>query len=253
MEDNLNHKEQLIDRFLSGLMSEKERNDFLESLEKDADLKASYEEMKLVYDTIKIAGRNELKSKLSSFEQEEIENRGKIVPLFLRRLGALAAVLVIAIGIFYFLQDNTPTADKLFAENFEVYQNPTNIRITEGENSNWTKASEFYANQDFENAIKSFEASSKEKPVYLIAFYLGSCLLSIEPPKLNEAIENFDIVLQTDNDYQEQANWYKALALLKLSRIEEAGQIFQSISEEENYKAEAASDILKTIKKLLAN
>ena len=69
--------------------------------------------------------------------------------------------------------------------------------------------------------------------------------MAVQQPELEQAVQNFNTVLATDNDYHQQAQWYKALALLKMEEVEQAKIIFKSIVAAKNYQHEEAESILK--------
>ncbi len=69
--------------------------------------------------------------------------------------------------------------------------------------------------------------------------------MNLDAPYFQRAINSFDIVLQTDNDYRQQAQWYKALALLGINNKKEAIAIFTSIVEKRSYNYTEAEEILK--------
>jgi tetratricopeptide (TPR) repeat protein len=69
--------------------------------------------------------------------------------------------------------------------------------------------------------------------------------MSVQQPNLEQAIQNFNAVLASDNDSHQQAEWYKALALLKMEKVEEAKAILTRIVAAKNYQYDEAESILK--------
>ena len=238
-----------IERYLTKQMTVSEAKDFEHLLDTNIELKESYKASLAVNELITEAGRLELKSTLDSFDSQITSSEGgRIIPLWVKRALPIAALLVVFLGVYQFGVFNTSlNASEVYDLNFETYASPSVVRDSnENMQSNWEVGAQLYRDKQFELAIEKFTSTQSDVPKYLISFYVGVSALSMTQPDYQMAITHFDQVLNMDNDYREQAKWYKGLVLLKIDRKAEALEIFKSIAESESYNSEKASGILKT-------
>ncbi len=237
-----------IERYIAKEMSEEEAKEFKNLLASDKKLAEEYSSTLAAHQLIKEAGRLELKDTLESFDQEmeSSSKTVKVIPLWVKRALPIAAMLVVFFGIYQFMNlNNTITGNEVYNTYFEMYSSPSLVR--DSENSilvNWENAANYYREGDFENAITFFEKTDNEVPIYLSSFYIGISSMAQETPNYKIALENFETVLNIDNDYKQQASWYKGLALLELNRKEEALLIFKSISKSKEYNYLMAEEII---------
>jgi tetratricopeptide (TPR) repeat protein len=195
-------------------------------------------------------GRLELKNTLSSFETEDqtFSEKKKIIPLWVKRALPIAAILVVLLAVYQFGIFNTSMDNtEVYANNFETYTAPSNLRnINDNYDVNWDEGSQLYRDSKYEQAIKKFATANSNTPQYLVSFFSGVSAMAMSTPDYDFAVKHFDQVLNSDNDYQQQARWYKALALLKLDKRDESMTIFQHIVKTESYNHIEALSILNT-------
>lgn len=241
--------EELIDRYLSKSMTEVEEKDFEDLLKTDKTLYAEYLKSIAARKLIEEAGRLELKEKLETFENEEQLSKTRIIPLWIKRAMAMAAVLIVFFGLYQVVFNNSITADQVYLSYFEVYKAPSVARNSEVTLSDNLKlAMNAYDKKAYDEAVVFFNRVA-DKANYLTNFYKGLSYLSLKKPNYNLALKSFESVLQNDNDYNQQALWYKGLTLLKLGETNMAMEVFQIIKEKEFYNHVKAKEILgKTIK-----
>lgn len=199
---------------------------------------------------IKIAGKKDLKRTLESFEENTPV--AKSVPLISKfTLLKVAAAFIIGFGLTWFVlkSDKTSNAD-LYAANFEAYQAPSSVRsINEVNAEHWQEAIKAYSTEEYEDAISSLEKVDGVVPEYLVQFYLGVSHLSKQEADYQIALDYFEQVLEKDNDYNQQAYWYKGLCFLALENDVEALSVFELIVEVSFYNHEKAQKILESKKK----
>lgn len=236
--------DELIDRYHSKQMTSEEKNEFENRLLSDKELFQENEMYIVARRSVIVAGRDELKSKMRSFE-EAIERKDKEARFPLNyRFFALAASIAILIGAIWVLGIGTSNQD-LYQANFEVYDSPTLVRGS-GDISEWQKGIEAYNNKDFQKAFGHFEMS-KDEVLYLRNFYQAQCLASMEPPQLQKALEKCAIVLESENLYVQQAKWYMGLFSMKLGKTEDAKNIFREIIQDDEYNSERAQKIMSSL------
>ena len=240
-----------IEHYLDDSLEQQEKISFEQKLNTDL---VFAQEVSIAQETrqaVKLAGRQNLKSRLEGFEKE-IEKNSSNNFSFFRTLGiALMIFLALGIAFWWFLQakqKNTPA--KIYAAQFEPYRNPLKLRQVAPQQSNsWLKASEYYSQQNFEKAAHAFQQvlNQNSNTAYLAHFYLGVSLLAQKPAHAEKAILAFEAVFDSDNDYHQAALWYKALAYLQLEKPAEAKSILRKIVANNSYKKEEAKYILKQI------
>ncbi len=245
MSKDNNHKR--IEDYLDGLMTESDRQELEAEFQKEGLLKEELDLSKEARDLVNIAGRKHLKSKFDSFEEELSSKQPRIQSARTRWISIAASLLVLITAGFWLLHQNNNTPEGLFANHFEPFRPPINIRSSEPNTQNiWEDARVAYAEKDYELAADRFkQVLEKNAQVeYLTQFYLGLSLLSKNTVETERAVIAFDRVLQSDNDYREQALWYKGLSFLKMGKIEEAKIIFIEIFDNQSFNHKKAKQIL---------
>ena len=105
-------------------------------------------------------------------------------------------------------------------------------------------AIDYYKQYDFTKAITYFDLVKAEVPAYQIDFFKVICYMSLKEPNLDEALKQFNLVITTDNDYNQQARWYKAIVFLKQKNLVSARQILEEIVDNKSYNYLEAKKIL---------
>lgn len=249
----MNKHQSHIEKYLDGLMDSQEQTAFEARLKTDTTLFRAYEDELSARALIKEAGRMELKETLQNIDREvaggpnePLQVPGRVMPLWMKRALPLAAMIIIFLGVFQYIRSGGISSAEVYNSYFEPYAAPSAVRDSNEEPlENWETAANLYAQKKYREALPYFEKAQSEVPQYLSEFYRGMSHLSSEAPLYSRAITAFDRVLATDNDYTQQALWYKALALLEIQNKVEAFQILETIVANKSYKHEAAAEILK--------
>ncbi|MEO1260470.1 MAG: hypothetical protein AAFZ15_16865 [Bacteroidota bacterium] len=249
MNDELKNIEK-IDHYLSGLLSPEDRLAFENELLENEQLEKEVELVKAARNAVVHTGRADLKNKFDQFEKELETPVRQILPF--RWMAAAAAVLVLLVAGIWFSKNNINLNDpeKIFADHFETYRNPILIRSGENEVDDiWQSAVNAYAKGEYGQAALLFQTSLNDSLTigYLAHFYRGVSLLSQQNPNPEIAIQAFDQVLNTENDYRLQAMWYKGLSLIYLNKKEEAKDILMEIKKEGDYKVMEINNLLESI------
>ena len=241
--------EELIDRYLSKSMTVIEVKDFENLLKVDKTLHAEYLKSVAARKFIEEAGRLELREQFDAFESEAQISEKTMIPVWFKRTMAMAAVFIVVFGLYQVVFNSVISADGVFESYFETYKAPSVERNSETtSNTNLQLAMKAYEVKNYEEAIVFF-AKVEGETNYVTSFYKGLSYLSSKNPDYKQALQNFDNVLQNDNDYNQQALWYKGLTLLKLKETDKALKVFQKIKEAASYNHTKAAEILdETIK-----
>jgi len=161
------------------------------------------------------------------------------------QFAAASATILILLGSILLTNQRIPKAENLFNN---YYHAETSIMITRSSNieidNDVRTALQFYTNAEYQKAIDILLNNQEN---VISKFYLG--LSFIETNKFEEAKASFQAVLDhNDNLFIEQAEWYKALCLLKLENNSEAIQLFSDIENSNSLFKDQASEILKSIR-----
>jgi len=243
----MNKDQHAIEAYLGQTMTSEERLAFEQRLSQEPTLSEVYENELAAREVIKEAGRLAMKDTLealdSEIQKEPIQK--KVIPLWAKRAMRVAAVFILFAGIYQvFFNPSGVSTSEVYDTYFEVYEAPSLVRDV-SESPNWKLVVDSYRGEAYNEVLPLLENAKGEVPDYLIAFYAGVSRMAGQEPDLEQAIQNFDSVLATDNDYHQQAEWYKALALLKLEKEEQAEVIFERIVATKSYQHEQAAAILK--------
>ncbi len=242
-----------IGRYLEGTMSPEEVKAFENEVSNNTALKEALEEEKTARNLITAVGRLELKDTFEGYEAEmestlpKHQQEVRVIPLWVRRAIPMAAMIAVFVGVYWFMLGDDVTSDKVYTTYFETYEAPTALRDSQTDTPvHWNTAVRYYNEGKYDEALRNFLKSEEEDiPEYLIDFYAGMCSLSIEEPNYNTAVNYFLEVERGDNDYREQAMWYRGLALLGNGEKHKALAVFHTIVESQSYGYRDAQKIIK--------
>jgi outer membrane PBP1 activator LpoA protein len=242
----MEHQEK-IEKYIQGKLTPDQQLAFEKELASDsqlAELLADYRKSEMA---IKAAARQQLREAVqTAYDNEDKHLHRRMI---MRRSIAIAAgfALLLAAGFWLLNSDaGKNNTEELFAQYFEMPASPS-VRGGNGQtNTKWQQAVDFYEKQEFQSAIPLFQellldgAFDQKESVKLL---LGAALLSEDQP--NEALEIFDQI-SPESSFNEDAEWYRVLALLKANRLEETKKALKNIIQQKNhFKKEDATRILE--------
>lgn len=101
-----------------------------------------------------------------------------------------------------------------------------------------------YKNNNYKSALKNFKLIIDQYPNDVNAhFYGGLCYYNIDNPL--KAIEFFDFILnQNINTFHQEAQYYKAMCMIRLGKGDQALFIFQNIANQGGFFAKKAQEML---------
>lgn len=256
-----------IEAYLEDRMSEDRRLAFESELAENEQLRNEFDEMKAVILGIRSAAAIAFAEQVGQWEkrlkndQDHVEE-AKIKQLFPGNTGAIssrqesssrkipyiyaiAAAVVVLLGLLFILRPQSLDANTLYAAHFERPSNPFTLMGGDTK-SLQLQAFQAYEQSDFQEAISLYQQVLKDSPQNAQVLYLlGVTYMEDDQPK--KAIEIFDKVISEDKIYDEKAQWYKALAWLKANDSEKAKiQLLDIVnSEQHDYKKEAEALLRK--------
>ncbi len=237
METNNTHKQfEIIDRYLTNSMSVKEKVDFELKLKHDLNLQKAVEEHRLLIDGIETQA---LRDKLNVFHKNTTKkNTAKHTNMFIKY--AVAASLILFLGISSFLLLNNNPNKKLYAKYFTPDPGlPTVMSATK--NYEFYNAMVSYKQGKYEDAIEQWQKLYINKPNNdTLNYFLGIAHLANKNALLAEKF----LTTATNNQnsvFIDDAQFYlglialknndntKAKSYLKQSKLEKSKEIINQL------------------------
>ncbi|GAA0716048.1 hypothetical protein GCM10009430_11320 [Aquimarina litoralis] len=255
----------LIERFLRNKLSEEERNDFLDKITIDLDLREKFLLEKQLFETL-----NEKEwsyaSKINTTEVEEYatlfrDNSDRLKHVIqkatttqkrkvkIRRLtffSAVAAAVIFAVLINFYPQDESFTIDEIYA-NYNTDELPSLVtRNSKEVQKDLTLAERNFKNKNYKEALlyvdRLLKVDTENSTLYL---YKAISLTETGEFAMSEA--SLDIFIHSDLVDSEKGYWYKALLYLKAKDLEKCEQILQIIIKNSYFNDQKAKRLLKDL------
>jgi tetratricopeptide (TPR) repeat protein len=229
---------EFIERYFDGLLSPEELRDFDRLKKTDQVFQEELDLFEKTHKALRLHTINSLKSEIRQIHKSTgTAKQSKVLPLI--RYGIAASVLLL-VGIGFFAQQYS---------NQNIYEEsyiPVGDYITNMDNelSDLEKAVTFFDQQQFDSAVVAFQQIYFETGDQLALFYQGQSLY--QKGELTQAIE---CLRRVSNNYEPEAQWYVALAYLKMDNAEKTLQVLDRIiskNEDEKFVLQA-----KTLKQKL--
>ena len=232
-------KYDLIEQYLAGELKGAALADFEQQLNVDPSLQKEIELHAKVAATLKGEKVHELRSVITSVDQNWQAPQARRIPMrWVMGIAASLALLITAIFLFRPQQDP-------FVAYFEVY--PTTF-LTRYDTTNQMilAATQAYNDGSYKDAITQLENLIQTNSNDLrYPFYLGLSHLASEAP--DKAIPYLtQVAEEPGNLLQEQARWYQALAYLRVGKSEQAKFILELI-EADDFKGKEAKELLRKL------
>ncbi len=242
--ENEKYTFELIEQYLAGELEGEALRDFEAQLKSNPDLAKAVGEQRLTHKAVDIYAQIKTKEQVKSLHEQVRQGRRRQRTLMIPLAASIA--LLIAVGLWLFSGNNTPTTDELVAANFDLY--PNRITTMGETDSLLAIAMEAYEEKEFETALRVFSEMPNDLPeAALIHLYGGVSYLGLHEP------DNALLVLGRigeDSPYREAARWYEALAYLEKQQTEEARTVLEQIVQEGAFPGEKARILLGELKGL---
>jgi len=207
-----------IERYLKHQMTVDERLAFDLELRKNTELTEQVNKQRLINEAIETQS---LKEELDAFHDEisdadNITKTSKVVSFPFRKMVA-AAVIIIALGSFWFFNNNSN--EQLYAKHFSPDPGlPTTMSKTS--NYEFYNAMVDYKQGDYKKAITKWEVLLKDKPQNdTLNYFIGVAHLANKDE--NQAIKYLSSVTQNESGrFSNEAFYYLGLAHLKADNLE---------------------------------
>lgn len=242
-------REQQIEDFLMGTLSEQETKTFEKEMNQDAELKAAVEAALLSKVAIFKEGREEEVAKVLAQIPEHPRKATSNIWSY-RWYAAAAVIVLLFVSYLFFPQTQRLGTQEIFAMYYEKQAAPQaknsaveDLLLAGHKNYNEANYSEAiglyeaYLQQTLEDSTKLLT------PSQLFSIYLYKGLSYTELDEYAEAIREFEQV----DPKTESVEWYLALAYLQAGENQKARRIFQDIAQRSShYKKQEVIEILES-------
>ncbi|SEJ73666.1 hypothetical protein SAMN05192553_11067 [Cyclobacterium xiamenense] len=231
--------------YLDGNLTSDEKELFEKELERDPSLRDRVNLYRYTLRAIKSNGyETSIKEIQHDFLKQRIENKdftsistpkleNKVRPLhFWGRIAASVALLG-TLGYGFFLLQND--GNQLFEANYLSYEITADRGVAEQENL----LESLYLKGDFKNMFQAIEGSEPEAYSSMELLLLGAAALELNQPsealRYLQTLEAENARNETDN-FQDEADFYMALAYLKQEAYEDALRQIKKINDDDQHK-----------------
>jgi tetratricopeptide (TPR) repeat protein len=232
MSDNTTQTELLI-RLMDGDLPEAEKAAMEQQLAADATLQADRVRLELARMALNGLGlRQDIAMIHAEIMRQPLQDDPKIVPTgwmfgFMRIVSSVVFI-VFAIAVYQYF---TLTPDKLYKQQFRAFTMPVLKN-----HAAVSPVEEAWRRKDYNSAIQRFQALQQPSP----ADYFFNAQSYLYVNDLNQAIYNFEEVLKRDKKlgiswYQDETEFYLALALLGHNQPRKALPLFEKIYRDETH------------------
>ena len=218
-----------FDSYSDGSMSETEKANFRRELNEDDKLASAYQDYLALREGISEFGYKTFSEKMKEWESEiGNENEAKVIPVrskWYMMAAAIALLILAMIGVRQF--SNETTDEEIIASYYAPYPDVITDRGNGEQLLN--EGLYLYESGEYTGAITSLRKYITEhNQKKEVLFYLGQAYLA--NGQAGEALEIFNTLSEEENFKLSEANeWFRAIACFKLDNKETAKEILQQI------------------------
>jgi TolA-binding protein len=240
-----------IEKFISGEMSDTEKQWFVKELEGNEELRNEVDLRQRTDQILKNQNVISLRNKLLEIERQRTEIKSPVKEskrsVYIKYAAAFAGLVII--GSLILLPGKKLSGDEIAKQYYKAYEPPTSQRSAKSEtDADFTLALEFYNTHDYHKAAILFNKVLENKPNDMQTLLLIG-VSNFEEKKYPEAKQSFGRVIDDNNNlYIDQARWYLALCYINTGETKKAIQLFEEISKESGIYQNDAKKIVKELK-----
>lgn len=231
-----------IDDYLMGNLSEEQKEQFSAEIKENEDLANSVLLHEEVNESITDNEIFEFRAKIKKL----MSDNNKIKKLkAVHYISSIAAVFLIALSIAALLKN--PDYSKTFITYYRPYETDLNVRSESTKAEGLDFALILYQKGEYQAAFELLQNYNQSVyNNYTAQFYYG--LSAMELDKFDIAEESLQEVLTSDDpSLKLHAKWYLGLLYLQTEQAVKAKNIFNELSEDDNYYARKVKKILKKL------
>jgi len=247
----MENKIELIEAYLDGTLSVKERLEFEKNLKEDPDLMKEYLFRKNINKAISEVDVLELRNKLIEIGSSENKVKRLCKYPFVFSSVAAAVILLFVISWSVFFSSEVISTTEVFNTYYSKYPVLTCNRSFSDENlkdkilvngfNSYEKGAYIEA-KDYFNQVLIMDNSNN-----MARFYYSICEIELNKLERSEKLLK-ELTYKNNHIFWEQSHWYLALVYLKQEKIEKASEIFEYICEEDMAHKTEAKKILKSLR-----
>ncbi len=218
-----------FENYLNNEMTLEQKNAFENQLKNDEDFKKQFELYKETNSFLEVKFSKEtsdFKENLKSISENHFANstkkKSKVISLQSKWF-AIAAMLVVFIGVWYLNQGANPSYS-----DYNFHNEAHFVERSEG-NPDLKAAQDYFNAKDYQKASESFAKIDNLTNPEVQLFYAISLIETDKYSKAKILLEN---VSQGDSVYKEEAIWYLALSSLKQRKYDESKKYLKQITED---------------------
>lgn len=244
---NNNYTQELIDKYLEGRLTEKERKKFEKLYNENKEFREDVDFEDYVARALENEDIIHFRKRISDTMKKRKREQylGWINKATMKYAAILVTVVALGFGAFSVFEKNYSSDDL-----FNKYYSSEQVNISRSSNTNIVEAVRYYQSGQYDNAIDQFkDLLEKDASNIAVRFYLG--VSYVETNNYDKAIKSFrHIISDQDNLYIEHAEWYLGLCYLKNEEMDKAINQFTIIAQsEDNYYNKKAQNLLSKIDK----
>jgi len=235
----------LVERYVDAELDDVGMQEVSSRLETDEPFKALVDREQLLIQVIRYQGHHDKLQYLKRMERHLLHNVHRASPSSLRPWHyqvAAAVALIIAIAWLSVPED----PNKLFRAYFKPYPNAFEPGVRSlHEGTQRRQALQAYELGDYETAVGGLQQSYNDHPEPGLLLLLGNANLTLG--HVQEAEENFILLIKNYDDLDLQAKWYLSLCYLKNGDLERAKNMLKELGETEISYASKAKELFEKV------
>lgn len=243
------HNDDILVRYLDGELGEHDVARLEARLKTDASLRQKLVDLQVAVQAVKQFGMAEQVSAVHRQMMDELKpgrKRGKSISISRTvrfTLAIAASLLVLFVGIRIY-EGTQLTPEKLYSESFIDF----NVSATRSANTSLLIHEKLYQQKDYNTIISLPRDTTSFKQTLLT----GLAYMQTGQPA--HAVAQFRLLLTKENEYRQDAEFYAALAFLKLEDYKNAVTLTQQIQANPShlYHNQVSEEFMDKLKKLQA-
>ncbi len=253
----------LIENFLRGNLSEKEKEDFLIKLKIDSDFNEKFLFEKELFETYSEDEWNsknlnpelvkEYKELFQNSETQQlktvidkVQNKFQESPkkkVFTKRIIYLSAAMIALLFTVYTLIPKSISNQDLYFAYIQKDKLPSLISRSTNE-TDLVIGQEYFENKNYKESLRIFKKEFENSNVKNANIYLYIGISQIELNQFENAENTFDLLINSDLIDAPKGKWYKALLYLKNNQTEKTKRLLQEIVNEKSFNYILAEKLL---------
>ncbi|MBI9053938.1 MAG: zf-HC2 domain-containing protein [Bacteroidales bacterium] len=243
---------ELIEAYLEGELSVREKIDFEEHLKNDPELMKEFVLRRAINEAISESDILDLRNTLSEISLPETKAKKLHRNPFVLSSVAAAVIVLFVISWSAFFAGNEVSSSEVFNTYYSKYPVLTCNRSLSESNENLKDKTlvnafdayekEFYIEaKDYFNQVLIMDYSNN-----MARFYASICEIELNNLKKSEKLLK-DLLYKNNHIFWEQAHWYLALVYIKQEKFDKATELLNQIIENEMVHKSESKKILKSL------